>query len=73
MDSDEAINVAITQLDELIGANNETHAPFTLALLMMRADLEQGLKANNHFEQSSAFYFGHINQIVQPDQSRVFS
>ena len=63
-DSDEAINVAITQIDEIINTNNETQYPFTLALLMIRAELEQSLKVNNHIEQSKSLYFGLIGSMI---------
>ena len=63
-DSDEAINVAITQIDEIINTNNETQHPFTLALLMIRAELEQSLKVNNHIEQSKSLYFGLIGSMI---------
>ena len=64
-DSDETINVAITQIDEIVATNNvETHLPFTLALLMIRAELEQALTINNHLEKSTTFYFEHIEAIM---------
>jgi len=63
-DSDEAINVAITQIDEIINTNNETQHPFTLALLMIRAELERSLKVNNHIEQSKSLYFGLIGSMI---------
>jgi len=64
-DSDETINVAITQIDEIVATNNtDTQLPFTLALLMIRAELEQALTVNNHVDQSTTFYFGHINTMM---------
>lgn len=39
--------------------------PFTLALLLMRANLENSLKSNNHMNESATIYFNFIRSVIE--------
>merc|ERR1712131_580798 len=64
-DTDESINVAITEIDVILSENDSKQDPFTLALLLMRANLENSLKSNNHMNESATIYFNFIRSVIE--------
>jgi len=64
-DTDESINVAITEIDVILSENDSKQDPFTLALLLMRANLENSLKSNNHMNESATIYFNFVRSVIE--------